>query len=253
VTPGEIHERMAADAENVCRTLLPSGKRVGAEWKCGSVTGEPGDSLGVRLTGNKAGIWNDFASSGGGGDMIDLVKACRNCSLRDALQWCRQYLGIRDERYEVEPKRKAAKPIAAPATTANTPEVIKWFENRGISSATLDKYRVVSRGNTVAFPCWVGNEVFHIKYRDTAKPKNQAFFTSKDSTPVLFGWQAIDEDAREVVIAEGECDALAYAEQGYPALSVPMGASLGGNGWNGLTRFTYLPIWTMPAEHWPSI
>jgi twinkle protein len=44
---------------------------------------------------------------------------------------------------------------------------------------------------------------------------------------VLFGWQAIPDDARDVVICEGEIDALSWAAYGFPAMSVPYG---GGGG-----------------------
>jgi twinkle protein len=45
---------------------------------------------------------------------------------------------------------------------------------------------------------------------------------------VLFGWQAIPAEAREVVITEGEIDAMSMAAYGYPALSVPFGGGPGG-------------------------
>jgi twinkle protein len=46
--------------------------------------------------------------------------------------------------------------------------------------------------------------------------------------PVLFGWPAIDPEAREVVITEGEIDAMTAFDFGFPALSVPFGGG-GGN------------------------
>ena len=70
----EISARLAERAEEVARALLPNGRRCGAEWRCGSIGGEPGGSLGVRRTGAKAGVWRDFATEEGG-DLIDLVGA----------------------------------------------------------------------------------------------------------------------------------------------------------------------------------
>ena len=58
----ELSGRMAADCASIVSYLLPQGKKTGSEWKAGSVTGEPGGSLSVRLTGAKAGVWKDFAS-----------------------------------------------------------------------------------------------------------------------------------------------------------------------------------------------
>ena len=70
----EIVDRLTGNAEALCRELLPNGRREGAEWRCGSVQGEPGKSLGVHLAGAKAGIWSDFAS-GSKGDPLDRFDA----------------------------------------------------------------------------------------------------------------------------------------------------------------------------------
>ena len=53
-------------------------------------------------------------------------------------------------------------------------------------------------------------------------PGERPIPTAADCEPVLFGWQAIPDDAREVVITEGEIDALSMAAYGFPALSVPV-------------------------------
>ncbi|MFT9091227.1 MAG: hypothetical protein ABF479_09545 [Gluconacetobacter sp.] len=52
--------------------LLPHGHREGAEWRCGSLAGEKGQSLAVRLTGPRRGVWADF-SSGERGDALVLI------------------------------------------------------------------------------------------------------------------------------------------------------------------------------------
>jgi twinkle protein len=44
---------------------------------------------------------------------------------------------------------------------------------------------------------------------------------------VLFGWQAIDPEAREVTITEGEIDAMSAFDYGWAALSVPFGGGKG--------------------------
>ena len=58
----EIARLLARSIDKLVLDLLPAGKREGHEWFVGSVTGEPGHSLGVHLTGTKAGIWSDFAA-----------------------------------------------------------------------------------------------------------------------------------------------------------------------------------------------
>ncbi len=76
MTPSEIAQRLADRVIDVAHHLLPSGKREGAEWRVGSVNGEKGQSLGVHLKGEKAGVWCDF-STGETGDLLDLWRAVR--------------------------------------------------------------------------------------------------------------------------------------------------------------------------------
>lgn len=76
--------------------LLPHGHREGVEWRCGSLAGEKGQSLAVRLTGARRGVWADF-SSGERGDALDLVASCLFAgNRRDAMDWARNWLGLGD-------------------------------------------------------------------------------------------------------------------------------------------------------------
>ena len=72
----ELSQRMAGEAASIAQYLLPGGKRKAGEWVAGSTSGEEGQSLSVRLTGAKAGVWADFAS-GEKGDLLDLWAAVR--------------------------------------------------------------------------------------------------------------------------------------------------------------------------------
>jgi twinkle protein len=246
MTPREISERMANDAEGICSAILPAGKRVGNNWCVGSIAGEPGDSMKVCISGSKAGLWADFAGHDKG-DMIDLLVKVRGLTVADAIDFGKKWCGITDPTFTSSFKpKKAANPIQPLKSSDNTKAVIDWFAARGIAEETLKAYRIVSQGTTVAFPCYIGNDLMHTKYRDTAKPKKEAFSTSKNSTPILFGWQSIPKNAREVVITEGECDAMVYHQQGFNALSVPMGAGRDGKqqwldyDYDRLERFDYI-------------
>ena len=84
MTPSEIASRLADRVNDVCHYLLPAGKREGSEWRVGSTNGEKGQSLGVHLKGDKAGVWCDF-STGETGDLLDLWRATRGCDMRTAL------------------------------------------------------------------------------------------------------------------------------------------------------------------------
>lgn len=90
-----IAEQLAGRAEQLCQRLLPNGHKEKHEWICGSVQGEKGQSLGVHLDGDKAGVWHDF-TTGEGGDLIGLIKAVTGLDARDAIRWAKDWLGISD-------------------------------------------------------------------------------------------------------------------------------------------------------------
>ncbi len=87
---------LAKRAEDLCRHLLPGGYRKDSEWRCGSVQGEAGKSLGVHLKGTKAGLWSDFAT-GQGGDLLDLIAAVSRLDTADAIGSAKSWLGIEDD------------------------------------------------------------------------------------------------------------------------------------------------------------
>lgn len=90
----EIARALARVAPRLCAELLPLGRKEGSEWRCGSVAGDAGKSLGVHLHGTRAGIWSDFAT-GECGDALDLVAAVKfRGDRRHALDWARAWLGL---------------------------------------------------------------------------------------------------------------------------------------------------------------
>ena len=62
----ELAQRLADSAPAVAEYLLPKGKKAAGEWKAGSVSGEEGQSLSIRIAGHKKGLWRDFAKGEGG-------------------------------------------------------------------------------------------------------------------------------------------------------------------------------------------
>jgi hypothetical protein len=89
----KLREVVRCNIELLCRTLFPSGKRVGNEWRIGNTAGDPGDSLGIQLTGDKAGLFHDRAT-GEGGDFVSLVEAKLGVGFREAVDWVEWTLGI---------------------------------------------------------------------------------------------------------------------------------------------------------------
>jgi len=101
----DITHRLASRADAVAAYLLPSGRLDGNEWRSGDVSGAPGQSLGVHLTGDKAGVWTDFAT-GEGGDLLDLWQSVRGVDFKQALQEAAEYLGVDTTTERPRPKAK---------------------------------------------------------------------------------------------------------------------------------------------------
>ena len=147
----DLAERLARDAEAVCRHYLPNGRRAGRYWLVGDVAGTPGRSLYVRLAGpaagtgtGSAGKWTD-AHTGEHGDLLDLIAANRRLTcLRDTLDEARDFLRlprpeVQADRQPVPVGSRAAirrlwamgKPL--PGTIAET-----YLRQRGITAPLID-------------------------------------------------------------------------------------------------------------------
>lgn len=237
MTAKELAQLLARQAENVCRLLLPNGKRNGHEWQVGSTFGEAGKSLCVRISGDKAGVWSDFADSGKGGDLLDLWREVRGIPLKEAITEVKAHLGVFESNLHTH-KAVFEKPKKPPCQSPKN-RVMEYLKNeRKLSENTIRAYKVAEQNEFIVFPSIRDGELIRYKLRSIDDKHNCK--TSLNSEPCLFGWQAIPDNAREVVICEGEIDAMSWYQLGYPALSVPNGAQ--GLTWieheyNSLERF----------------
>ena len=238
----ELNEMLCSDALSVVRDLLPNGKRDGGEWCVGSIHGEAGKSLKVRVSGSKVGVWHDFAA-GHGGDLVDLWRDSKGLSAREAITEIKKYLGVQD--VETWNQKKEFSIPAIPKKCAKpSSNVLRWLlQDRKISREAIGEYQVAESGNYVVFPFKFGDKNRMCKIRDITNKKNQKP-TSAGQEPCLFGWQAIPEDQRVCYITEGELDAMALFDYGYPSLSVPFGGGAGAkqanwieNEYDNLQRF----------------
>lgn len=239
----ELSRYLAERAADVAAYLLPAGKKHGAEWKVGSADGEPGKSLSIRLRGERAGLWKDFAGEEGG-DLLDLWCAVRRCGVSDAMREAKQWAGIKDDTrlvggetrlYQRPPRPKAKRPDS---------EVREWLHARGLTDETIAAFRVAAEGDVVLFPYLMADgELVNIKRR-SIKDKGR-MWQEKGAEPCLFGWHLVDPACRVVAITEGELDAMVLHQAGIPALSVNQGA---GNhqwierDWERLERFSEILV-----------
>jgi len=225
----EIKRALESRALEVAEHLLPRGVLEGPEWCVGSLAGEPGHSLKVRVRGSKTGLWSDFAAGGESGDLIDLWQAVKHLSLIETLDDTRKWLGLDPPNFEK--RAKTYRRPEKPKCTAPKSAVLEYLTaERKLSAEAIRMYRVGEDGRTIVFPSLLLDGVVafvkHLAIDRTAEGKKNTR-VEPGCEPVLFGWQAIDPEAREVTITEGEIDALTAFDYGWPALSVPFGGGRG--------------------------
>lgn len=92
MSASQLADRLARDAEAVCRHYLSAGHRAGNYWIVGDVANSKGKSLYVHLSGPRAGRWTDAATSQYG-DLLDLVReTCGLVDFRDVADEARRFL-----------------------------------------------------------------------------------------------------------------------------------------------------------------
>ena len=137
--------RLARDAEAVCRACLPKGKRQGHYWHCGDVQGNPGQSLYVHLTGQRAGKWIDCAT-GEHGDLLDLIALTHHLDLKGAMQEAERILALPQS-----PPQNHQVPIRTPAQTREAAQ--RLFTASRPLAGTLAEAYLHSRGLTIPPDC----------------------------------------------------------------------------------------------------
>lgn len=240
----ELSKLLAKECSSVVEFLLPNGKRKSGEWAVGSVNGEPGSSLSVRLTGAKAGVWKDF-SSGEGGDLLDLWCAVNQCSISKAMTDAKRFVGVRESAPERE--KKTFKRPEKPKCQLIKAGALEWLKSRGLTDKTIADFKMAEQlieGKTYAvFPYMRDGVLINYKLRNIDEKKDMR--QAGGAEPCLFGWHLIDPKVRTIAICEGEIDAMTLHQVGIPALSVNAGAGNHQwieNDWDRLERFSEILV-----------
>lgn len=242
----DVKSRLHGQIDAVVLHLLPSGKKQGREWVCGSTEGEAGGSLKVCISGTKIGVWADFAS-GDKGDILDLWKTVRQISFKEAFDEACKFVGI-SEIAPVAPKVKPARPtVAEKAIVPISNTAVKKYLNdeRLLADEVLIKYGVrgfdhdlhrqlhggsgPSGKDFIAFR-WIDSEGDLVTIKTTSIHKDargKKIIWSTDQHQTLWGWNLVKDSDRNIVICEGEIDAMSICQMGcnMPVLSVPSGSS----------------------------
>lgn len=223
----EISERLAAQAQSVVSHLLPSAKAHGNTMLCGDVSGSPGESLKIGITGTYAGHWRDW-STDDKGDLIDLWRLSRDITPAEAVKQAKAFLGIVDpvRAYELRSYSKPSKIDSSPLSEAG--RAMSYLrDKRGLKNSTVAAFKIEGcpEKGAIVFPSYSpAGDLVNRSYRTLGKDKK--VWQDKDCAPALFGWQALTETsykAKTILLAEGQIDAASWHQWGIPALSIPNG------------------------------
>ena len=225
----EISRKLAQRAEDVARYLLPNGKKQGNEWRVGNIAGDSGKSLGVQLTGSKAGVWCDFATNDSG-DLLDLWALKRNLKLSGAITEAAHYLGITIPKFDPVRSSKFVKPSIMNGTkvTSGSQVCNYLITERKLNTKSIEAYGLQENEKEIIFPYFCDGKLKFVKYLNIARVNGKKQIrVEANCEPCLFGWHLIANHARSIILCEGELDALSLYEYGFSALSVPFGGGSG--------------------------
>lgn len=230
-----LKTELAKHAPTLCPELFPEGQVEHGCFKIGNVFGERGRSLSVFLHGDRAGQWTDF-EAGDHGDLIDLICHSKGVAIPAAMDWAKKRFHIRDRQPSQKIKSSRIKKYTKPTAplAQNTEALHTFLEKRGFRDVGELVYRhkiyetasLKTGGTDLVFQFFdpAGKLVF-LKNKPLDYEGNPGMCNQSGMQQILYGWHTIPDTARTVWLTEGELDAIAARELGFPALSLPSGAS----------------------------
>ena len=233
----ELSKQLGERCESLVMHFFPNGKRHGKDWCLGSVNGEVGSSMKVLLHGEKQGRWCDFATNESG-DLLDLIAQNQKITLAQAIKIAKQWLGVPETKFVAYKSNSFEKlnSTMLPDFKNNNAGFKYLTSIRKLTDETLKNFDIRTTDHATLFPSWRDKALVQIKKLALERRNGKKqIFVEKNCEPCLFGWQAMPNDARSVVLTEGEIDAMTVHQCGLPALSLPFGGG-GGNKHQWLAR-----------------
>lgn len=238
-----LKRALADRAEDVCRHLLPDGKREKNDWRGGRLaSGDGGHSLGIVLSGDKAGIWTDHGGTAGGSNLLELWVQATGKPFQEALKEATAWLEARGVK-QPEDLRKLRT-----SKTYSKPEVkgITWLANkaefyltteRKLPRSIVELYKIsmTDDGRAIVFPYLSETDAKAQMIKFVLLERNErgkkVSWTSENTPKVLFGKHTRKPDDRKLLVCEGEIDAMTWRAlldlcgiTGVCVVSVPFGA-----------------------------
>jgi len=178
------------------------------------------------------GIYKCFGCNKGG-DVIKFVMEIENKPYIETIRLLADKNNFTlKEFYTKDKNRTLVRPILK--STSLKEQTINYFKDtRGISEDTLRAFKVTdavewmpkaqSEIDVICFNYYLNSELVNIKYRG----KNKDFKTVKDAKLIFYNVDAV-KDEKEIIICEGEVDAMSFHQAGMTnVISVPNGGAVG--------------------------
>lgn len=133
----ELAQALARQALAVCRHYLSEGHKQGRYWRVGDVHNQPGQSLYVHLSGDKAGRWAD-AATGQFGDLIDLIEHNQGLSSKsEAIGAARDFIFLMPRRL---PRKQKTSPKRKPLISQGDRARMIYSASRHIGGSIAEAY-----------------------------------------------------------------------------------------------------------------
>lgn len=144
-----LRAELAGRAPELVREIFPLARHHNNEARIGDIDGNPGESLSIGLSGDRAGLWFDHATNDGG-DLIDLWQRTSNatdflrvveelerwCGIVAAPRWTTKVAKVAEQR-----RQAAAEHPPAPATDFGEPTgVWRYAAVDGALLATVKRF-----------------------------------------------------------------------------------------------------------------
>ena len=225
---------LARDGVALVQRWLPEGRRVGREWKVGSLKGEAGNSLGVNLDSFR---WSDFTTGDKGGDLISLFAAINGMSQAEAAK----ALGgdeyeKRDHRNNGAAGRPAPPDRTAPQQKPEPPPAEKPPGHAPLTPPTFAHPRHGAPAHVYPYRDHAGDVLYVVARYESSEGKQFCPWTWRDGRwrpkgpdkpRPLYGLNRFKDRPRRAIVVEGEkaADALQGVVQLSPVVTWSGGAT----------------------------
>jgi hypothetical protein len=208
----QIKEQGLARLEELCRYLLPAGKKDGTHWRCGNVNGDKGKSFDVNLATGQFGDWADNEKMRTGA--INLWMEVKNVDFNTARTQLTEKLGIQLSQPKASGPNgvfKWSECVKAIEDSDALRELQKW---RGLSPEFCEW--MVSRKligliyGSIAFPIYDKDGGVSSPHYVKIRTKDWLYFKGTHVSPLIIG---NIKDAQEIHIHESTWDGLTFADR----------------------------------------